>query len=151
MTRAELDQIAWRSIHERPTRSVDEDRGGRPLSYLQLEEQLQRGRPFDLAWSDFLHAFYDYRAASFFQHSSPSSLDLHHQALLAGSAEWLSQEFALPHPAWTDERMYFLPDPWDPWQDLGLKIENLEERVARSPDAFRRRNISFQARDLIAL
>ena len=151
MTRLELDQIAWQTIHERPAQRLTLHRGGRPLNYLQMDDQLRRGREFELAWSDFLHAFYEYKHLSFFEHSSPLSLNAHYRALLAGAAEWLSAEFHLPHPAWTEAEEYFLKKPWDPWQDLGLQIVDMEQRVAQSPHAFRRRNICYEARDLLVL
>lgn len=107
---------------------------------------------FEHAWSDFLHAFYDFRTASFFEHPSPSSLSPQWQALLAGAAEWLSAEFGLPHPAWTDNPKYFLDAPWDPAEDLGLDVSDfIADTLARSPEAFRKRNIAFLSRNLITL
>lgn len=85
-TRDEIDAIAWRSIHERPVRDIAQDRGHRALDYAQLEQKLQDGVEFEHAWSDFLHAFYDYRVASFFAHPSPPSLSVEMQAVLAGAA-----------------------------------------------------------------
>jgi hypothetical protein len=71
---------------------------------------------------------------------------------LAGAAEWLSEAFELPIPEWTSSPRYFLDTPWDPEEDLGLDMsEFLEERMARSPEAFRRRNIAYLSRNLITL
>ena len=75
-TRDEIDAIAWRSIHERPVLDISKDRGHRALDYAQLEKKLQAGVEFEHAWSDFLHAFYDYRVASFFAYPSPPSLNV---------------------------------------------------------------------------
>jgi hypothetical protein len=74
------------------------------------------------------------------------------QALLAGAADWLSAEFGLPHPAWTDNPRYFLEKTWDPWEDLGLDMsEFYEDRLRRSPEAVRKRNLAFESRNLIVL
>lgn len=150
-TRAEIDAIAWKTIHAKPKLVLAEARGSRPRDYRQLEEQLQAGVDFEHAWSNFLHAFYDYKDPSFFAYPSPPSLNAGWQAILAGAAEWLSAEFGLPHPEWVDDPQYFLPEPWDPWQEFGLQIRNMDERLQRSPEAFRKRNISFEARGLISL
>ena len=150
-TRDEIDAIAWRSIHARPVLDIAEDRGHRALDYLQLEQKLQVGVEFEHAWSDFLHAFYDYRVASFFAYPSPPSLTIQWQAVLAVAAEWLSAEFGLPHPAWADNPKYFLAQPWDPWQEYGLEIRDREKRFAKSPESFRKRNTSFESRNLISL
>jgi hypothetical protein len=150
-TRDEIDAIAWRTLHAKPKLALAEARGTRARNYLQLEELLQRGVDFEHAWSDFLHAFYDYKDASFFTYPSPPSLSIQWQAVLAGAAEWLSSEFSLPHPTWTDNPKYFLDKPWDPWEEFGLQIRNWDERLARCPEAFRKRNISFESRNLIAL
>jgi hypothetical protein len=151
-TRDELDAIAWRTIHAKPKLALAEARGTRPLDYLQLEKQLQAGTDFEHSWSDFLHAFYDYKDASFFAYPSPPSLSVEMQAVLAGAAEWLSAEFGLPHPEWTEDRRYFLPEPWHIFEIYGLDMSaHVGEGLARSPHAFRRRNIAFLARNLIAL
>lgn len=152
MNREHIDKIAWQSIHARPVLPSEDDSGWRVRDYRQLEARLQSGIEFEQAWGDFLHAFYDYRTASFFAYPSPPSLSIEMQALLAGAAEWLSAEFGLSHPAWTDEAQYFLSEPWDPMQDLGLDMSRfLDEKLQQSPEAFRRRNIAFLSRNLIAL
>lgn len=69
---------------------------------------------FSDAWSGFLHAFYTFQSALFFVYPSPPSLSPQWQALLAGVAEWLSQEFGPPHPAGTDDAKYF-------WTRLGTR------------------------------
>jgi hypothetical protein len=74
------------------------------------------------------------------------------QAVLAGAAEWLSVEFGLSKPPWVDEPIYFLDEAWDPWLDLGLdEPEHRMNVLRRSPEAFRKRNIAFESRNLIAL
>lgn len=152
MTREALDKLAWQSIHRRRSRPVAESRGWRAQDYRELERRLQEGVAFEHAWSDFLHAFYDYKDASFFAYPSPLSLSVGWQALLAGAAEWLSQEFGLPHPAWTGDPHYFLNEPWDPMEDFGLDMSAfMEDKLRQSPEAFRKRNIAFLSRNLIAL
>ncbi len=146
------DQLAWESIRNRVPLRLDGGIHGRSRDYRELELQLRSGTAFEHAWSDFLHAFYDYRVASFFAYPSPECLSGQMQALLAGAAEWLSREFSLPHPLWTNRSCYFLPIPWDPVEDLGLDMSAfIEEKLARSPEAFRKRNIAFASRNLIAL
>jgi hypothetical protein len=117
MNREQIDKMAWQTIHDRPPLPISEDRGWRARDYQELEAKLKAGVDFEHAWSDFLHAFYDYRTSSFIVHPSPASLTVEWQALLAGAAEWLSAEFGLPHPVWTDQPQYFLSEPWDPLQD----------------------------------
>jgi hypothetical protein len=151
VSRPDLDRIAWASIRSRPIRVIAHDRGARPHNFKEMEDRLQAGQDFEHVWSDFLHAFYDYKSASFFEFPSPASLDEHHQALLAGAAEWLSQKFQLPVPEWTNNPKYFLDEPWDPWEDFGVEITNMDERLAQAPEAFRKRNVVFESRDLIAL
>jgi hypothetical protein len=72
--------------------------------------------------------------------------------VLAGAAEWLSQEFDLPHPAWTDDPKYFLDKPWHPIEDFGVDAaEEIIEELPEAPEAFRKRNLAFLSRNLIAL
>jgi hypothetical protein len=152
MTREQIDAIAWQSIHSRPVRSLADDRGWRPRDYQEIERRIKAGAEFERVWGDFLHAFYDHRDASFFAHPSPPSLSPEWQALLAGAADWLSEEFGLPHPVWTDNPRYFLVTPWDPLEDMGLDMaEFMDDKLQRSPEAFRKRNIAYLSRNLIAL
>ena len=146
-TNTRLDQIAWESIHARPKMAMAEARGNRAVNYRELGERLKAGEPFELAWGNFLHAFYDFRDASFFTYPPPASLSPGWQAILAGAAEWLCQEFDLPAPNWLADQRYTLPSPWDPW---GLS-ENLAADLAEVEEPFRRRNVLFTAHDLIAL
>jgi hypothetical protein len=145
-------KIAWQTIHSRAPLVIREDTGRRARDYQEIEVKLKAGVDFEHAWSDFLHAFYAYKTASFFAYPSPPSLSVEWQALLAGAAEWLSAEFGLPHPKWTDQPQYFLSEPWDPTQELGIGMSrHIPDKLARSPEAFRRRNIAFLSRNLIAL
>jgi hypothetical protein len=116
MTRKAIDKLAWQSIHRHPPRPVKESCGWQPMDYQGLEQRLQEGAEFEHIWSDFLHAFYDYKDASFFRYPSPISLSTEWQALLAGAAEWLSDEFGIEPPKWIDLPEYFLAEPWDRWR-----------------------------------
>lgn len=144
---SDFDQIAWKTIHDRPKRVLAEARGFRSRDYRQMGEKLARGAEFELVWSDFLHAFYDYKDASFFAYPPPASLSPGWQAILAGAAEWLSDEFNLPKPAWANDPKYTLPSPWDPWGLCG----DFEAEMAEIEEPFRKRNVLFEARNLIAL
>ena len=107
---------------------------------------------FEQAWSEFLHEFFRYRTASFFAEPPPKFLSRGLRAILAGTAEYLSKEFNLPVPAWTEEPEYFLPEIWAPWTDMGLDMKEFEEeRKAKSHECFLRRNVIFASRDLITL
>jgi len=151
MTRDQLDKIAWQTIHDKPVIPLSEDTGRRARNYRELEAKLQAGIEFEHAFSDFLHGFYDHKDAAYFEFPSPASLSIERQAMLAGVAEWLSQEFGLPHPAWTDDSRFFLDQPWDPWSEVGDMSEFTQERLARAPEAFRKRNLAYLSRYLITL
>jgi hypothetical protein len=141
------DQLAWEFIHSRPRLAISQARGYRALDYLQLGEKLAARVQFEIAWGDFLHAFYDFKDASFFAYPPPASLSPGWQAILAGAAEWLSQEFELPRPEWVDDPKFTLPTPWDPW---GL-TDDFDAGLSEIEEPFRKRNVLFQGRDLIAL
>ena len=144
---SDFDQIAWKTIHDRPKMVLAEAKGFRSRDYRQLGEKLAAGAEFVLVWSDFTHAFFDYRDPSFFAYPPPESLSPGWQAILAGAAEWLSHEFDLPKPAWVDDPKYTLPSPWDP---EGI-CDNFKRDLAECEEPFRKRNVLFQGRDLIAL
>jgi hypothetical protein len=149
--REELDALCWRTIKSAKVLPYEGSKY-RPNNYAEISAGLRAGGEFELLWGDFLHAFYLYRHPSFFEFPSPEELSLENQALLAGAADWLSAEFGLPHPAWTDNPRYFLHKTWDPWEDLGLDMsEFFEAKLQRSPEAFRKRNIAFESRNLIVL
>jgi hypothetical protein len=151
MRETSLDKIAWRTIHESPVIPISKASDRRSMNYKQLEEKLQVGVEFEHAWSDLLHAFFAHKKAFFFEYPSPPSLSIEWQAVLAGSAEWLSQEFGLPHPTWTDDAKYFLAKPWHPIQDFGGYPDDMEGDLAQAPEAFRKRNLAFLSRNLITL
>ena len=98
-SRKRLDAIAWKTIHEQGSRDYPPPgvtASGRPSNFAEYAELAERWDP-ELAWSEFLHEFYRYKQASFLAVPPPKSLP-RNRALLAGVAEFLSQEFGLPVP-----------------------------------------------------
>lgn len=142
-----LDQIAWKTIHDRPKMVLANAKGFRSLNYRQMGEKLAAGAEFELVWSDFLHAFFDYKDPLFFAHPPPNSLSPGWQAILAGAAEWLCEEFDLAKPDWLADPRYTLPSPWDPW----YLCQDFDTALAEVEKPFRKRNVVFEARNLIAL
>lgn len=120
-TRAELDHIAWQTIHTASAIGNRQPAGyaatGRPSNFIELA-QMMADRDEEMAWSEFLHEFYRFRTPSFFAERPPESLSPQWKALLAGTAEFLSKEFGLPVPEWVNDPQYTLPVQWDRWEDL---------------------------------
>ena len=69
-------------------------------------------------------------------------------------AEFLSHEFKLQVPTWTERPRYFLDEEWD-WADDGEMPQALRDRLParrdRATPEFRRRNIVYEGRNLIRL
>ena len=149
MSRAQLDEVAWKAIKSRPP--LVKTSSLRPSDYAEIGARVAAGEDFEYVWSDFLHGFFAYRTADYFAQPSPANLSPGWRALLAGAAEYLSAEFDLPHPAWTDEPQYFLDRVWDPWEELVPEVQGTAERLLHSPEAFRKRNIAFESRNLVTL
>lgn len=155
-TRAQLDATAWRTIHQA---SVVRDRrpsgyaaSFRPANYRELGQKITDTGDFELSWSEFLHEFYRFRTEEFFAERPPEFLSLGWQALLAGTAEFLSQEFGLTAPDWVNDPQYTLPEMWDPWEEIVPDIEQFrDERIAKSHPIFLKRNVVFETRNLIVL
>ena len=109
---------------------------------------------FELSWTAFLHEFYRYRTASFLEHPPPRFLSLGWRAILAGTAEWLSKEFGLFAPEWTELPDFFLPEVWDVLGDFLTEEDVVSlraERIARCEHEFLRRNVIFETRSLIVI
>jgi hypothetical protein len=154
--RTEIDQIAWNTIRTAEVRSTPPsgyEACGRPSNYAELGRIIvDRGGDFEHAWGEFLHEFYRYRQPSFFSIPPPRSMSPGWRAILAGTAEYLSNEFGLSVSAWTEEAEYFLPEVWDPLSDLFADIEQYEdERRTKAHEVFLKRNVIFESRNLIAL
>ena len=152
LSRKRLDAIAWKTIHEQGSRDYPPPgltASGRPSNFAEYAELAERWDP-ELAWSEFLHEFYRYKQASFLAVPPPKSLPRNRRALLAGVAEFLSQEFGLPVPTWVNESEYFLDEMWDPWEDICPDMEQTHPgRIERSHPAFLKRNVVYEARNLI--
>ena len=57
-----------------------------------------------------------------------------------------------PSPEWTNDPQYTLAAQWDPWEDIVPDIEQYRpERIAKADPAFLKRNVVFEARNLIVL
>lgn len=123
----------------------------RPRNYEEMAE-LARVRDYEFAWSEFLHEFFRYKTAEFFAVPPPRSFSPQRRALLAGVAEYLSNEFQLPVPAWVSQPEFYLNEPWDPWEDLCPDMEEFRQvRMERSHPAFLKRNVIYETRNLITL
>lgn len=155
-TRERLDKIAWHTIH---TASVvrDEEPSGyakskRPANYTEFGQMIKDTGDDDLAFSEFLHEFYRFRTASFFAERPPEFLSPSWRALLAGTAEFLSEEFNLPVPEWVHEPQYTLPEAWDPWADILPDGETFRElSISLAHPTFLKHNVIFESRNLIRL
>jgi hypothetical protein len=152
--RARLDAIAW-EVLDNKVASSDTPAGlaasGRPANYVEFAELAAR-KDYEHAWSEFLHEFFRYKQASFFAVPPPRSLSPQRRALLAGVAEYLSNRYGLPLAGWVNEPEFFLDDLWDPWEDLGEFMEEGRPfRIEHSPEAFLRRNVVYEDRNLITL
>ena len=72
--------------------------------------------------------------------------------MLAGAAEYLSRRFNLEVPDWVNRPEFFLDQEWDILSEVLPDVEQYrEERRARADEAFLRRNVIFESRNLIAV
>ena len=101
------------------------------------------------AWSSFLHAFFYYKSASFFERRPPETLSVEEQALWAGVAEGLCKKLGLPVPEWTNESKYFLTEPWDSSLLYSVLSSSIEQRLSESDSEFSRRNVVARLRDFL--
>lgn len=152
--RAKLDAIGWEILDQKAA-APGEPPGlavsGRPANYKELADLSERWDP-ELAWSEFLHEFFRYKRASFFAVPPPRYFSPQRRALLAGVAEYLCQRYSLPVPSWVNEPEFFLDRRWDPWEDLCPDVEEFRpERVEYSEECFLKRNVVYEARNLITL
>lgn len=151
-----LDKLAWQAIHAHP-RPSGKPRGvaytNRPRNYRELGDLVEMGVEWEIAWGEFLHEFMLYRSVSFFVEPPPESFPVEYQAMLAGTAEVLCDEFNLPVPVWVHYPQYTLPELWDPyeWMWVGLTEEENRRRVAKADPLYLKHNVVWQRRDLITL
>jgi hypothetical protein len=152
------DALAWRAIHARDYPQTEPrglKRSGRPANYPELGEAIAVGQDRSYAFAHFLDEFYLFRRASFFAAEPPKESPVKYRVFLAAVAEYLSHEFGLPVPEWTEKPEYFLSEEWDWVADDASFPEALKNRIdrrrERATPEFRRRNILYEGRNLIRL
>lgn len=107
---------------------------------------------FEHSFSDFLHCFYYFKVAGFFAVPPPDGFGRERSALLAGVAEYLCRRYDLDLPSWIDDSQYCLSELWDPVEDVCFALRaSRYRRCKRAEPEFLRRNIVFEARNLITL
>jgi hypothetical protein len=152
-TRAEIDKKAWVILAERTPSTGKPDgfaRSGRPANFQELADAEESYGDYSHAWSEFLHEFYRFKTADFFAIEPPTLFSPGRRALLAGVAEALCTRFGLPVPEWTSKPEYTLNEPWDPSEEMAA-VMPIEERMTYASPVFRKRNVVFKERYLIAL
>ncbi len=155
---ARNDAVAWKAIHTRNA-PREEERGlkvsGRPANYVELAEAVRAGQDRSFAFAHFLDEFYLFRQPSFFALEPPEEFPAKYRAFLAAVAEYLSHEFYLPVPEWSEKPEYFLAEEWDWVADAEdfpeLLRKRIDRRRERATPEFRRRNILYEGRNLIRL
>jgi hypothetical protein len=143
--RKELDRLMWHTLHATPVLAGEPlglNLTGRPANYRELGALLASGVDFELAWREFLHEFYAYRASSFFAEEPPTVLSPGYRAMLAGAAEYLSREFGSADSRWVDRPEFYLDQEWDILSERMDADEFREERRARSDGSTPRFNDS---------
>jgi hypothetical protein len=90
--------------------------------------------------------------ADFFTEPPPASFELQYKVLLAGSAEYLCDRWELDMPDWIGDPQYRMPE----LTDFGVaRLLDLREtrfrRCQRAAPQFLKRNLIFEARNLIVL
>jgi hypothetical protein len=152
--RDRLDSMAWEVIdktghHSTPPSGLAAS--GRPANYAELAELSARW-DHELAWSEFLHEFFRYKQATFFAVAPPRSFSPQRRALLAGVGEYPCTRYSLPVPESVHDPQYTLPEPRDLWEDLCPDMEETRQgRIERSPEVLLKRNVVYEARNLITL
>ena len=119
-TSTPLDEILWKQYRSQSPRPVPAKLHA-PRNYVELaalidfdaEEEDLCNPSRAAAWSSFLHAFFYYKSASFFEERPPDIVPVEEQALWAGTAEGFCHKLDLPVPEWTCDSRYFLAQPWD--------------------------------------
>lgn len=148
MMRNQIDQAAW------ATPGVPDPFAGRPEGFecSGPSRQLPRARcryggirGLRTRTERILHEFYPYKTADFFAVEPPVQFSIERRV-----ADAHSTRFGLPVPEWARKPDYALAKPWDPSSELhpGMLIE---ERISYASPAFRKRNVVFKERSLIAL
>jgi hypothetical protein len=163
-TRAEIDAIAWKTLEDKiphPGPPPDYPSSPRPANFAQLAQMTNDTGDLAHSLSGFLHSFYLYKSASFFEVPPQESFSQERRVWLAAVAEYLCLRFHLPVPAWTEEPAYFLSEAeeWDyeetetfGWAEMFLDLsDSREARRTKSDPAFSKRQIIYDPRSLITL
>jgi hypothetical protein len=155
LTNDYLDKIALKTLHDRPL-PEGKPRGvacvNRPCNYAELGDLVKSGVEWELAWSEFLHEFFYWRQPGFFALPPPESFSPGYRALLAGTAEFLCEEFGLPIPIWVFDPQYTLDELWEPEEWMFPDDEEFRQRrIAKAHPAFLKRRVIFESRNLITL
>ncbi len=165
--RAVLDRAAWATIDSSlPALPREECRTRRPSNYEEMWEAVEAYVPhsddalplpgtwpaFEHAFSEFLHEFYGSRRASHFSVAPPDGFGTERCALLAGVADYLCRRYDLDLPGWIGDPRYCLQALWDPLEDICPDLRPTRyRRCQMSEPEFLRRNVVFEARNLITL
>ena len=162
-----MDRIAWETIDRSlPALPREDYRSRRPSNFADMWEALETSVPhpdeglplpgtwpaFEHVFADFLHEFYGLRRASCFSVAPPDGFGTERCALLAGVAEYLCRRYDLDLPGWIDDSRFCLHALWDPLEDIcpDLRLTRYR-RCQMSEPEFLRRNVVFEARNLVTL
>jgi len=143
---SDFDRIAWKPIHDRLKMVLAKAKGFRSLNYQQLSEKLAAGVELELCGPTSC-------TRSTFTSMGPSLLPATGVAKpwLAGDSGRcggaIERGVPLSKPAWVDEPRFTLTSPWNRWK----LTEDFDAALAEVEESFRKRNVLFEARDLIAL
>jgi hypothetical protein len=161
-----MDQIAWNILDaSKPHPLPDGIQSSRPQNYVELWNAVQSYTPhpdeveipwswsaFEHSWSNFLHHFFCHKHPKCFEFAPPGGFGRRHCALLAGAAEYLSNPYDLPLPAWLDDPGLVLSVEWDMVGEILPELAaSTPRRRARTPEEFLNRRVVFEARNLITL
>jgi hypothetical protein len=118
----------------------------RPNTLAEVAAKVDAGAAFGPTLSEFLDEFYvhpERRQAMIADEPRPLADECEH-AMLGAVGEHLARRWGLAVPAWTNDKMRFLHEPY-----FTSPIENLKAMLlAQSPQAFRRRMIFTEAEPL---
>ncbi len=118
----------------------------RPNTLAEVAARVNAGAAFGPTLSEFLDEFYGHpeRRQAMIADEPARLADDREHAMLGAVGEHLARRWALAVPAWTNDTMRFLHEPY-----FTTPIENLRALLlAQSPQVFRRRMIFTEAEPL---